>query len=59
MCRNGLTTCQAGRQATGHKETTVLFDPFGIVSGILGFYSGLWDFVQQILGNLFGGILGG
>ncbi len=44
---------------SGHKETTMTFDPLGIVQGILDFYSGLWGFVQEILSNLFGGLLGG
>jgi len=35
------------------------FDPLGIWQGVLDFYGNLWTFVQQILQNLFGGILGG
>ena len=51
---------RAGRtnQVSGSKENQVLFDPSSIIQGILGFYGNLWSLVQQVLNNLFGGLIG-
>lgn len=47
----------ARNQCSGSKENNVLFDPSSIIQGILGFYGNLWSLVQQLLTNIFGGLI--